>query len=308
METPTPLPSSASAPVAVVGLGALGASVANALRRAGHPTTVWNRTPAKARPAVDAGATLAASVAEAALAAPTLVVSVSTDDDVRTVLEPALAGGALAGHTVVNLSSGTPEQARDLATWLGGHGVHHLDGAAMSGTRAVGSPAALFLYSGPADAFALAREPLGALGRAVHVGTDPGASSLYDTALLTVNLGLLAGFYHGAALVAEGGVDPADFAATTVDYLPFAVGLIGDHARQIGEGTFPDDDGSLDVYAAAVGHIVGASRDLGIATDVPAAIAALIGRALDAGHGRDGLARLAATIAAPVAAPVGGAA
>jgi 3-hydroxyisobutyrate dehydrogenase-like beta-hydroxyacid dehydrogenase len=284
------------APVAVLGLGALGAALTRAFLRAGHPTTVWNRTPAKLRPLVDAGATAAASAADAALAAPLVVVCVSTPDDTRSVLGPTVAAGALAASTVVNLGSGTPDDARALAAWLAEHGVEHLDGAAMSGTRAVGDPTALFLYGGPAPVFAGARATLAALGRAVHVGTDPGTTSLYDVALLTVNLGLLTGFYHAAALGGAGGVDPVELATVATDYLPFAVGLVGDHARQIRDGRFPDDDGTLDVYAAAVEHVIGTSRRLGLATDVPTAAGELLRRAIDAGHGADGLARLATTI------------
>lgn len=286
----------APVPVAVLGLGSLGAALARALLLAGHPTTVWNRTPAKLGPLVGAGATPAGSAADAALAARLVIVCVSTPEDTRSVLGPAVAAGALATATVVNLGSGTPEDARALASWLADHGVAHLDGAAMSGTRAVGDPAALFLYGGPAPVFEDARATLGALGRAVHVGTDPGTASLYDTALLTVNLGLLAGFYHAAALVGAGGVDPVDLAAVATDYLPFAVGLLDHHAGQIRAGRFPADDGALDVYAAAVGHVVDTSRRLGLATDVPEAIATLVRRAIDAGHGADGLARLAPTI------------
>ena len=47
-------------PVTVIGLGAMGSALASALVRAGHPTTVWNRTPR----AVE-GAKVASSVAEA---------------------------------------------------------------------------------------------------------------------------------------------------------------------------------------------------------------------------------------------------
>lgn len=49
-------------PVTVVGLGLMGRSLGRAFLRAGHPTTVWNRTPAKADALVAEGARLASSV------------------------------------------------------------------------------------------------------------------------------------------------------------------------------------------------------------------------------------------------------
>ena len=43
-------------PVTVIGLGLMGQALAGTLLRDGHPTTVWNRTPAKAGPLVARGA------------------------------------------------------------------------------------------------------------------------------------------------------------------------------------------------------------------------------------------------------------
>ncbi|MER6901101.1 NAD(P)-binding domain-containing protein, partial [Amycolatopsis sp. NPDC000740] len=42
-------------PVTVVGLGSMGRALAGAFLAAGHPTTVWNRTPDKAAPLVAGG-------------------------------------------------------------------------------------------------------------------------------------------------------------------------------------------------------------------------------------------------------------
>ncbi|MFD0476016.1 NAD(P)-binding domain-containing protein [Nonomuraea thailandensis] len=42
-------------PVTVIGLGSMGTALAGAFTRAGHPTTVWNRTAAKAAPLVAVG-------------------------------------------------------------------------------------------------------------------------------------------------------------------------------------------------------------------------------------------------------------
>jgi 3-hydroxyisobutyrate dehydrogenase-like beta-hydroxyacid dehydrogenase len=46
-------------PVTVIGLGPMGRAMAGALMRAGHPVTVWNRTPRRADELVAEGARLA---------------------------------------------------------------------------------------------------------------------------------------------------------------------------------------------------------------------------------------------------------
>ncbi len=59
--------------VAVVGLGAMGSRMARRLVAAGHEVRVWNRTPAKAAPLVEAGAGRASTPAEAASAAEVVI-------------------------------------------------------------------------------------------------------------------------------------------------------------------------------------------------------------------------------------------
>lgn len=53
--------SSDPTPTTVLGLGEMGSALAAALIDAGHSTTVWNRSPAKARPLAARGATVAGS-------------------------------------------------------------------------------------------------------------------------------------------------------------------------------------------------------------------------------------------------------
>jgi 3-hydroxyisobutyrate dehydrogenase-like beta-hydroxyacid dehydrogenase len=300
-----PPPSPDPSAVAVIGTGALGGAVARALLAAGHPTTVWNRTPARADALVAAGATRAATPADAAAAAPLVLVALPADGEVRAVLGPVADAGALAGRTIVNLTSGTPDQARDLAALAAAAGAAHLDAAAMSGTRLVGDPSAVFLYAGPAEAFAAARPALDALGRAVHLGADPGVASLYDTALLGLNLGVLLGFHQAVALVGAAGVPAAEVAAVATGYLPFVTGLLADHAAQVDAGAYPPDDGTLEVYAGALDHLAATGRAHGVAPVLADALGPLVAEAIARGHGGDGLARLADVMARPPAGAPG---
>lgn len=166
--------------VTVFGTGVLGTALTGALLTAGRHTTVWNRTRARAEPLAARGARVADDVASAVDASPVLIVAVATYDDVALVLAPERAD--LAGRTVVNLTSGTPEQARAIASQLEAAGAAYLDAAAMSGTERIGRPEALFLYSGDRAAFVAAQPILQVLGRAEYVGADPGRTSYVDTA------------------------------------------------------------------------------------------------------------------------------
>ncbi|WP_158299706.1 NAD(P)-binding domain-containing protein [Glycomyces paridis] len=162
--------------VSILGLGAMGSAVAARLRETGHDTTVWNRTPAKARPHVEAGSAHAATVAEAA-AASDLVVTVLLDHAaVREHLDPV--ADHLAGKTLVNLTTTTtPNEARSTAAGAAAHGIGYLDGAVMAVPAMIGDTARL-LHSGDHHAFTTAEPALKALGTAEYQGADAGLAAL----------------------------------------------------------------------------------------------------------------------------------
>ncbi|MET9518392.1 NAD(P)-binding domain-containing protein [Streptomyces sp. NPDC002994] len=277
--------------VTVLGLGHMGTALADALLAAGHPTTVWNRTPAKADPLVARGAVRAATPGEAVTAAGVVVVCVLDYDAVRALLEPV--AGSLAGRTVVNLTTGSPEQARQTAAWAAGHGFGYLDGAIMSTPPGVGSPESMFLYGGSPAAFAAHRDTLAALGDPIDLGDDPGVASLYDLALLDVMWATLSGWLHATALVGADGVAAAAFTPVVTRWLRGAVtGFMGAYAEQVDAGHYPGDDATLDVHRAAIGHLVHAGRDRGIDGRLPELSQALVERAVDGGNGGDSYARL----------------
>jgi 3-hydroxyisobutyrate dehydrogenase-like beta-hydroxyacid dehydrogenase len=96
-------------------------------------------------------------------------------------------------------------------------------------------------------------------------------------------------FLDGAAM---SGGSAEEVATVATQYLPFATGLVTDHARQLDARTYPADDGSLTVYAGAVRHLVATAAERGVATDIADAWRTVIDRAVAAGHGEDGLAAL----------------
>src|SRR5688500_449884 len=92
--------------VTVIGLGAMGSKMAETFLAAGHPTTVWNRTPGRAAQLVAAGATEAGTAAEA-VAASTLIVISQVD---YAAMDNSLQGVDLTGRVLVNLSSDSPDR------------------------------------------------------------------------------------------------------------------------------------------------------------------------------------------------------
>src|SRR5687768_661543 len=107
---------------ALIGLGAMGAALAHALLAKGRRITVWNRTAARAEPLQRAGAALAPDVAAAVAAAPVVIVCVTDYASTRALLEPV----DLRGRVLVQLSTGTPQEARETAAWAAARGAQYL--------------------------------------------------------------------------------------------------------------------------------------------------------------------------------------
>ena len=275
----------------VLGLGLMGRALAGALLDAGHPTTVWNRTAAKAESLVARGATPAGSPAEAVAASPLVIVCLSTYEAVHELLDPL--GEALADRVVVNLTSGTSQLARETAELVARHGGTYLDGAIMAVPPEIGTAGALIFYSGPQPAFARHEPALRSLGGATtYLGADHGLSSLYDVALLNVMWGVLNGFLHGAAILGAAGVDAVTFAPFLQAGLRTMADWVPAYAQQVDDGAYPATDATLDTHVAAMAHLVEESEAVGVHADLPRFVKALTDRAIAGGHGADSYAAM----------------
>ncbi|MFD9794810.1 NAD(P)-dependent oxidoreductase [Streptomyces sp. NPDC059070] len=275
--------------VAVVGLGAMGGALARTLLAAGHPTTVWNRTPAKADPLVALGARRAATAEEAAGAAELVVFCLLGYADVHALLDTA--GPALRGRVVVNLTNGSPQEARELGDRVRALGADYVDGGIMAVPAMIGGPHAFVLYSGATDAFEAHRTALEALGRAVHLGEDPGLAPLYDLSLLSGMYGMFAGFLQAAALVRSAGEDVDAFTATLlVPWLRAMTDGLPAMAAQMAQGEYTSTGSSLAMQVVAHHSLTDVGAAQGVGTELLAPLFDLMRRRVADGHGADDLA------------------
>jgi 3-hydroxyisobutyrate dehydrogenase-like beta-hydroxyacid dehydrogenase len=280
--------------VTVIGLGPMGRALAGAFLRAGHPTTVWNRTAARADALVADGAAGAATAADAAAASPLVVVCLRDDDAVQASLDPE----ALRGRTLVNLTSTAPVQSRRRAEWARDRGIGYLDGTILTPTPTIGQPAALVLYSGPEEVYEAHRAVLASLGgTATYLGEDPGRAAAFDVALLDIFWTAVSGLVHGLALARAEGISGAELAPYAQSVFGLLPEMTTRFARRLDDGDHPGERSTIASAAAGLEHIIGTARAHGIDTGVLSASRAVVGRAVDDGHGDDGLSRLAAVLA-----------
>ncbi|MGZ7444656.1 NAD(P)-dependent oxidoreductase [Paenibacillus sp. TH7-28] len=279
------------APVTVLGLGPMGQALAGAFLKNGHPTTVWNRSPEKARQLVEQGAVLAGTAGEAVLASPLTIICVLDYNAVESILGPL--GDELGGRTIVNLTADTPEKARSMAAWASRHRIAYLDGAIMTPTPTIGTPSAVFLYSGPEAVYQAASPSLASLGgTASFLGEDPGRAAAYDVALLDLFWTSMSGYTHALALATSENIAAKDFAKFALGIAAILPGLIEEWADHVEAEHYPGHASNIISAAAGMEHIIDASRNRGIDASVLSAARATAQRAIDKGHGADSFSRL----------------
>jgi 3-hydroxyisobutyrate dehydrogenase-like beta-hydroxyacid dehydrogenase len=268
--------------VTVLGLGQMGHALAGAFLRAGHPTTVWNRTAAKADDLVAQGATLAGTPADTA---GLVVICVSDHHAVRGILA---AMGPLEGRVVVNLTSVTPTHVREFAADVTRRGGAYLDGGILAVPDAVGTAESMLAFSGPRALYDEHEATLATLGAGMHLGEDPGLLATHELATLMLMWSMLNGFLNGAAILGASGVSAAEavpFARMMIDSV---AGWLPGYADQIDQGTYSADHGTIDTQLVSMANVVEESESLGVNTDLSKLVKALAERAVAAGHGGSG--------------------
>ncbi|WNV87795.1 NAD(P)-binding domain-containing protein [Umezawaea sp. Da 62-37] len=284
--------------VTVIGLGPMGQAMVRTFLADDHPTTVWNRTPARAALLVAEGAVQAATVAEALHANELVIVSLTDYQAMYDLLDPV--GEALAGKVVVNLSSDTPRRSREAATWLAERKATLLVGGIMVPAPLVGTDAAYVFYSGPRPTFDAHEPTLRLIGKPDYRGDNHALAQLFYQAQLDIFLTSLSAYLHATALLKSAGVP-----ATT--FRPYAAALFDGMASYldqaaavaVDQGQHPGALATVLMMGATADHVVGASEDAGIDTALPAAVKSHYDQAIAAGHGTDSWTSLYEVISTP---------
>ena len=199
--------------VAFIGLGSMGAPIARNLLEAGHTLTVYNRTPGRAKQLVAQGAREVASSARAATGADAVVTMLADDPAVvATVLDGGVLQALRSGAVHVSMSTISPALSRRLAE------AHRAAGQAYVAAPVFGRPDAAaakrlwIIAAGPADALAVARPILDAVGQEVLVvGDDPAAANVVKIAGNFLLAAVIEGIGESFALVRKHGIAPERF-------------------------------------------------------------------------------------------------
>ncbi len=159
--------------IGFIGLGLMGSGMSMNLLRAGFPLTVWNRTPSKMEPLLDAGAEGASSPKEVAERSDIVIDIVTDSPDVEEVLlgQNGVIHGAKPGTIVIDMSSISPSVTRRIADELGRKGVEMLDAPVSGGAIGARDGTLSIMVGGDEAVFQECLPIFEAMGRTItHVG------------------------------------------------------------------------------------------------------------------------------------------
>ncbi len=142
---------------AFIGLGVMGHPMAGHLQAAGHATTVYNRTSAKADSWVaEHGGTSAATPREAATGAEAVMVCVGNDDDLRSVIfgDDGVLAGMASGSTLIDHTTASAEVAREIRAAADELGVGFIDAPVSGGQAGAQNGQLSVMCGGDDDVFA----------------------------------------------------------------------------------------------------------------------------------------------------------
>ncbi|MFE8602856.1 NAD(P)-binding domain-containing protein [Archangium violaceum] len=276
---------SRSVKIAVVGCGLMGSALARAFSAAGHDVAVWNRTPGKAR-AVGGGTVAMEDLVGAVSGRELVVVSLSNYATSFEVFSAKGVASALAGTTLVQLTSGSPADARSGLEWAKTHGVDYLDAAILAYPGFVATDYATVFYAGSRPVFDRHLETLQAIAKnSVYVDEKIGSAATLDCAILEAYYGSSLALLHAAAMCKAEGLDPKTFFSQKNSFLGL-ISVTADAAQgMIENNDFSGDQCSLNTHVAAIEHIVRLSKDARLSARFPKELLDNYKRALSAGLG-----------------------
>ncbi|WP_207513941.1 NAD(P)-dependent oxidoreductase [Longitalea luteola] len=274
--------------VTVIGAGSMGAALTRAFIEKKFSVTVWNRNQSKMQPLVEMGASAAPDITSAINASNVIVICVSDYKASRSILETNGVAASLRGKTLIQLSTGTPKDARDLDAWVIQQGAYCLNGDIMAWPRQMGTDAATIAVSGAESTFKQQDGLLRALaGNVQYMGSEPGASGALFHAVLAYLAGSWIGFCHGALICENEGLRPEDLGVL----LEQISGILGGELRHMGQviqqGRFSDPESTVKTTGEDLQLLVQQAKEAGINSELPVFAADLFKRAIDAGYAQE---------------------
>ena len=198
--------------VAFLGLGVMGHPMAGHLACAGHHTTVYNRTAAKAQAwAAEYGGDTSPTPAAAAQQADIVFACVGNDDDLRSVVlgEHGAFASMKPGAVFVDHTTASAHVARELHAAALARGLHFVDAPVSGGQAGAVNGVLTVMCGGDPEPFNTIKPVTLAFARAVTLIGNSGAGQQAKMVNQVAIAGLVQGLSEAIAFGQRAGLDMA---------------------------------------------------------------------------------------------------
>lgn len=196
--------------IGFIGLGNMGAPMARRLIEAGHSLVIYDTRNDAAAPLVALGAKLAASPADVADRAETVLASLPEPHIVAKVATGA--GGVIEGRRIkrfVDLSTTGSRVAAEVAAALAARNIVQIDSPVSGGVAGAQKGTLAVMVSGPAAEIAQVKDALAVFGTVFVVGGKPGMAQTMKLANNILSACALAATSEAVVMGVKAGLDPA---------------------------------------------------------------------------------------------------
>jgi 3-hydroxyisobutyrate dehydrogenase-like beta-hydroxyacid dehydrogenase len=269
--------------VTVIGLGNMGSALVRAYLENKHSVTVWNRSPKKAASLVEIGAVRAPGAASAAAASPVVILCVTNYDAAQQILSANAA--SFAGKLLIQLSTGSPQEARSAEAWAQQHQVEYLEGKITGSPSSIGTPSAYILLSGPEAVFRKAEPLLRVLSSKLdYKGAGIGLASAWDMVLIMHYYGMFLSLFHSVQICQAEGIPLEQFSSYLGEQGKGYEQWLCDNIRT---DSYQETSAPLELWAGGIQHIAQHAQASGINAEFPLFTSALFQKAMQAGYSRE---------------------
>ncbi|MCC3859600.1 NAD(P)-dependent oxidoreductase [Pseudemcibacter aquimaris] len=257
------------ADVTFIGLGLMGAALAEVSIKAGFETVVWNRTPSKADALVKLGAEYTENVADAVSESPVTIICVGDYDIADTILNNDDVTAVLKGKTLVQLTSGSSGDAIKMNEWISTAGAKYVDGGIEGYPSDIGTDESMFFISGNQDGVREAEPILKTLAPVLHnLGDDPARASAMYSAMLSGSFGMIFGMMQAVAICEATGIDIKQYLKIVSPVYDTDKELVMEMAEKCADDRLDEREATLSVWNETLNPIIETLSENGLNADM----------------------------------------
>jgi 3-hydroxyisobutyrate dehydrogenase-like beta-hydroxyacid dehydrogenase len=269
--------------ISVIGLGQMGKKIAEMLVQKEYDVTIWNRTEEKAKYMI--ASKIGKNVEEALDQSPVILICVSDNAAVSEILGGVRNKQVLARKSIINFTTGSPSEVKELESWLTNLGAGYLNGAIQVAPDQMGLKDTTLVMAGNREVFALCEEILNVLGGNIKfLGENASASPAMDMATLSWVYGSYVGLMYGVALCQKEGINLEDYRTIIGEIAPGFLEFYKYEIDTIRQGNFSITQSPLAISISASQRIAYVANSMGLDTAFTDVIVNLFQKAKDNGY------------------------